>query len=1088
MPLNINLKKILVIGSGPIIIGQAAEFDYAGTQACKALKEIGLEVILVNSNPATIMTDVQMADKTYLEPLLPEKLEEIIAKERPDALLPSLGGQTGLNLAMELEKRGILQEYGVELIGCNAETIYKAEDREAFKQMMLEINEPIAQSAIVSTLEEGDTFAAETGFPLIIRPAYTLGGTGGGIVHNNKELAEVMQRGLQASPINQCLLEQSVGGWKEIEYEVMRDAEDNCITVCNMENIDPVGIHTGDSIVVAPSQTLSDVEYQMLRAASLKIIRELEVNGGCNVQYALNPKSREYVVIEVNPRVSRSSALASKATGYPIAKIAALLAVGYTLPELTNPVTGHTSACFEPALDYVVVKFPRWPFDKFPAADSKLGTQMKATGEVMALERSLEGALLKAIRSLEIGAIGLSIAEAGSWTEIQIEDKLINADHERLFAISEAFRRDWTITEVELRTKIDRFFLTKIKDLVSFERKIQQSSLSFSLLKEAKGKGFSDLAIAKLTGNTEENIRQQRLSQGIMPVYKMVDTCAAEFLSVTPYYYSTYEEEDEVEISEVPKIIVLGSGPIRIGQGIEFDYCSVHALWALQQAGIQSIMINNNPETVSTDFDTGDKLYFEPLTTEDVLHVVHKEKVDGVLVQFGGQTAINLAEPLSKAGVKILGTSFDAIDIAEDRERFAAVLNELGILQSEGRTATNVSAAKQIAEELGFPVLVRPSYVIGGRAMQVVYSLGELESYLIQAIHLSPEHPILVDKYLEGKEVEVDAISDGETTVIPGIMEHIERAGVHSGDSLAVYPPQSLTMGEIKQIEDITCRIAKKLDIKGLINIQFVVVNGWVYVLEVNPRASRTVPILSKVTGIPMVNLAVQVAVGNKLADLGYENGLIPEVPYVVVKAPVFSFEKLTKVETSLGPEMKSTGEVLGMDTCFAYALAKALAGSQINLPEEGYILVSVGPKELPEALAITREFVKLGFKIKATGDSCKALSLCGIEAEEVDEASDILKDAIRRKEFAFILSTPAKGKTTERTGYLLRRLAAEHRVPCFTSMDTAKAVIRALQKMRTATKPENMTLQEYLGMVNPQADKADKGSRQGDRDLSGAK
>jgi len=846
MPLNPAWKKIMVIGSGPIIIGQAAEFDYAGTQACKALKELGLEVILVNSNPATIMTDAQMADKTYLEPLMSDRLEVIMEKERPDALLPSLGGQTGLNLAMDLENKGILEKYNIELIGCNAETIYKAEDREAFKQMMLEINEPVAKSAIVSTRGEGEIFAEEIGFPVIIRPAYTLGGTGGGIANNQKDLAEILQRGLQASPITQCLIERSVAGWKEIEYEVMRDAEDNCITVCNMENIDPVGIHTGDSIVVAPSQTLTDVEYQMLRAASLKIIRALKVNGGCNVQYALNPQSREYVVIEVNPRVSRSSALASKATGYPIAKIASLLAVGFTLPELTNPVTGHTSACFEPALDYVVVKFPRWPFDKFPAADHRLGTQMKATGEVMALERSLEAALLKAVRSLEIGAVGLSVTEAGSWTDIQIEDKLINTDHERFFAIAEAFRRDWTIAEVEQSTKIDRFFLVKIKGLVELEKRLQKESLGSELLKEAKAKGFSDLSIARLTRIPEQEIRNRRLKEGIIPVYKMVDTCAAEFVSSTPYYYSTYEQEDEVEVKDGSKIIVLGSGPIRIGQGIEFDYCSVHALWALQQAGVESIIINNNPETVSTDFDTGDKLYFEPLTTEDVLHVVWKEKADGVLVQFGGQTAINLAEPLSKAGVRIYGTSFDAIDIAEDRERFAAVLDEMGILQSEGRAATSVTAARQIAEELAFPVLVRPSYVIGGRAMQVVYNLHELEGYLRQAIHLSPEHPILVDKYLEGKEVEVDAISDGETIVIPGIMEHIERAGVHSGDSLAVYPPQSLTLSESRQIESITCRIARRMDIQGLINIQFVVVQGLVYVLEVNPRASRTVPILSK--------------------------------------------------------------------------------------------------------------------------------------------------------------------------------------------------------------------------------------------------
>mgnify|MGYP000950766355 CR=1 FL=1 len=1064
MPLNPAWKRIMVIGSGPIVIGQAAEFDYSGTQACKALKEIGVEVILINSNPATIMTDVQMAHKTYLEPLTVERLEKIIAKERPDALLPSLGGQTGLNLAMSLEKNGVLEKYRVELIGCNAETIYKAEDREAFKQTMLEIGEPVAKSTIVNTVSEGEIFAEEIGFPLIVRPAYTLGGTGGGMANNLKELKEILQRGLQSSPISQCLLERSVAGWKEIEFEVMRDANDNCIAVCSMENIDPVGIHTGDSIVVAPAQTLTDVEYKMLRAAAFKIIRALKVNGGCNIQFALNPRSKEYVVIEVNPRVSRSSALASKATGYPIAKMAALLAVGFTLPELTNPVTGHTSACFEPSIDYVVVKFPRWPFDKFPAADHRLGTQMKATGEVMALERSLEAALLKAVRSLEIGAVGLTIAEAGTWTDIQIEDKLLNNDYERFFAIAEAFRREWTIAEIEQSTKIDRFFLLKIQKLVELEKRLKVEPLSSELLREAKAKGFSDLAISRLTRIPEEELRERRQREGIMPVYKTVDTCAAEFVSPTPYYYSTYEEEDEVEVKSGPKIVVLGSGPIRIGQGIEFDYCSVHALWALQQAGVESIIINNNPETVSTDFDTGDKLYFEPLTVEDVLHVIWREKADGVLVQFGGQTAINLAEPLSKAGVRIFGTPFDAIDIAEDRERFAAVLQEMGIPQSEGRAASSVAAAKQIAEELGFPVLVRPSYVIGGRAMQVVYDLKELESYLGQAIYLSPDHPILVDKYLEGKEVEVDAVSDGETTVIPGIMEHIERAGVHSGDSLAVYPTQSLTLNEIKQIENITCKIARRLGVQGLINIQFVVVEGQVYVLEVNPRASRTVPILSKVTGIPLVKLAVQVSLGAKLRDLGYKNGLVPEVPYVAVKAPVFSFEKLTKVETSLGPEMKSTGEVLGLDTRFAFALAKAFAGAQINLADSGNILVSVGPKEMPEAMAITREFAKLGFVIKATGDSCKALALCGIEADEVDEASEALRDAIRKKEFAFILSTPAKGLPNERTGYLLRRLAAEHRVPCFTSMDTAKAVIRALHELKKSPGAENMTLQEYLG------------------------
>ncbi|TGE33050.1 carbamoyl-phosphate synthase large subunit [Desulfosporosinus sp. Sb-LF] len=1065
MPLNPAWKKILVIGSGPIVIGQAAEFDYAGTQACKALREVGLEVVLVNSNPATIMTDVKTANTTYLEPLLPESLEGILSKERPDALLPTLGGQTGLNLAMELERTGVLKRYDVALIGCNAETIYKAEDRDAFKETMLSLGEPVAKSVIVTTLEEGEEFANQQGFPLIIRPAYTLGGTGGGIVKNARNLEEVLQRGLQSSPIGQCLVERSVAGWKEIEYEVMRDDADNCITICNMENIDPVGIHTGDSIVVAPSQTLTDVEYQLLRASSLKIIRALGVNGGCNVQFALNPTSREYVVIEVNPRVSRSSALASKATGYPIAKMAALLSVGFTLPELTNPVTGHTSACFEPALDYVVVKFPRWPFDKFPAADHRLGTQMKATGEVMAMERTLEGALLKAARSLEIGSVGLRISASGRWTEMEIEDKLVRTDHERFFAIAEAFRRDWTILEVQMLTQIDPFYLSKIKELVSLEKRLQSGELTTELLRFSKVQGFSDLAIAKLTGRSEEAVRSMRLAAGIIPVFKTVDTCAAEFASATPYYYSSYDDEDEVEISNGPKVVVLGSGPIRIGQGIEFDYCSVHALAALQEAGVEAIMINNNPETVSTDFDTADKLYFEPLTVEDVLHVLNKEKADGVLVQFGGQTAVNLAGRLNLAGVQILGTPVDAIDMAEDRERFAQLLGRLGIPQSEGRSVTSIDQAKGIAEELEFPVIVRPSYVIGGRAMQVVESLSELDDYLRRAIHLSPEHPILVDRYLEGKEVEVDAVSDGEITVIPGIMEHIERAGVHSGDSLAVYPPQSLTPAEIEQIQDITCRISEGIGIKGLINIQFVVVRGKVFVLEVNPRASRTVPILSKVTGIPLVNLAVQVALGKTLKELGYKHGLAPEVPFVVVKAPVFSFEKLTKVETSLGPEMKSTGEVLGMDTQFGHALAKAFASSHIPLPNDGNILVSVAEKDRPEAITLARQLAQLGFGVKGTGDMAKALALCGVEVEEVSESSEALREAIRQREFSFILSTPTKGKKPEHTGYMLRRLAAEHGVPCFTSMDTAKAVVRALQEIRSQTTPQVLSLQEYLAL-----------------------
>ncbi|MDP4160618.1 MAG: carbamoyl-phosphate synthase large subunit, partial [Bacillota bacterium] len=1010
-----------------------------------------------------IMTDVKTANITYLEPLLPDSIERILSKERPDALLPTLGGQTGLNLAMELERTGVLKRYNVDLIGCNAETIYKAEDREAFKETMLSLGEPVAESVIVTTLEEGEDFARKQGFPLIVRPAYTLGGTGGGIVKNSKHLEEVLQRGLQSSPISQCLMERSVAGWKEIEYEVMRDDADNCITICNMENIDPVGIHTGDSIVVAPSQTLTDVEYQMLRASSLKIIRALGVNGGCNVQFALNPISREYVVIEVNPRVSRSSALASKATGYPIAKMAALLSVGFTLPELTNPVTGNTSACFEPALDYVVVKFPRWPFDKFPAADHRLGTQMKATGEVMAMERTLEAALLKATRSLEIGSVGLRIADSGRWTEMEIEDKLVRTDHERFFAIAEAFRRDWTILEVQMLTQIDPFYLSKIKGLVSLEQRLQREELSSELLRFAKAQGFSDLAVAKLTGRSEETVRSMRLAVGMIPVYKTVDTCAAEFKSATPYYYSSYEEEDEVSVNTGSKVVVLGSGPIRIGQGIEFDYCSVHALTALQEAGVEAIMINNNPETVSTDFDTADKLYFEPLTVEDVMHVLNKEQADGVFVQFGGQTAINLAGRLNRAGIRVFGTPVDAIDMAEDRERFAELLSRLGIPQSEGRSVTSINQAKGISEELEFPVIVRPSYVIGGRAMQVVDNLGELEDYLKRAIHLSPEHPILVDRYLDGKEVEVDAVSDGETTVIAGIMEHIERAGVHSGDSSAVYPPQSLTPAEIEQIEDFTCRLAEGIGIQGLINIQFVVVRGKVYVLEVNPRASRTVPILSKVTGIPLVNLAVQVGLGKTLKDMGYKHGLAPEVPFVVVKAPVFSFEKLTKVETSLGPEMKSTGEVLGMDLQFGHALAKAFAASRIPLPNDGNILVSVAEKDRPEAITLARQLAQLGFGVKGTGDTAKALALCGVEAEVVSESSEALQEAVRQREFSFILSTPTKGKTPAHTGYLLRRLAAEHGVPCFTSMDTAKAVVRALQEIRSNTSPQVFSLQEYL-------------------------
>jgi carbamoyl-phosphate synthase large subunit len=1062
MPVKQQLRKVMVIGSGPIVIGQAAEFDYAGTQACKALKEAGLEVVLVNSNPATIMTDANMADRIYLEPLTVDSLKRIIDKERPQGLLPTLGGQTGLNLAVELADKGILELYGVELLGTSLETIKKAEDRESFKLTMLEINEPVAESEIVTTLEAAQEFAMQIGFPVIVRPAYTLGGTGGGVAQTPAQLVEIATRGLQASPIGQVLIERSVAGWKEIEYEVMRDGADNCITICNMENIDPVGIHTGDSIVVAPSQTLSDKEYQLLRGASLKIIRALGVEGGCNVQYALNPHSYEYVVIEVNPRVSRSSALASKATGYPIAKMAALIAVGYTLAEITNPVTGNTSACFEPALDYVVVKFPRWPFDKFIAAESTLGTQMKATGEVMALERNLEAALLKAIRSLEIGAIGLRIQGCAQWTEMELEHKLKFADHERLFAVCEAFRRDWTLTEVHQLTQIDYFFLHKFKDLIKLENRLKGESLGRELLTKAKKLGFSDLSIGKLNNKLESEIRALRLEYGIFPVFKIVDTCAAEFAASTPYYYSTYEEENESIPDDVPKVIVLGSGPIRIGQGIEFDYCSVHALWALEEAGYQSIMINNNPETVSTDFDTGDKLYFEPLTLEDVLNVIELEKPKGVLVQFGGQTAINLAGKLAELGIPILGSQVDSIDMAEDRKKFAAFLDSLGIAQTEGNTATSPEEAKTIAQALEFPVLVRPSYVIGGRAMEVVENTSELERYLTTAINVSPDCPILVDKYLAGKEVEVDAISDGNTTVIPGIMEHIERAGVHSGDSMAVYPPQSLTPAEVKQIEEITCKIAKEICVKGLLNIQYVINQNKVYVIEVNPRASRTVPILSKVTGIPMVSLAVKVSLGQSLSTLGYANGLVEPVDFVVVKAPVFSFDKLIKVETSLGPEMKSTGEVLGMSYDFGHALAKAFLGVNMQLNKRGKLLVSIAEKDKAEALGVVKELSKLGYVVQGTEDTAKALNLCGIKAEEITLGTAI-EEELKRGDYALIFNTPTKGRVPGRDGFKLRRLAAEHRIPCITSLDTAKALVRAMKAMGSGQQPGCLALGDYL-------------------------
>ena len=900
----------MVIGSGPIIIGQAAEFDYAGSQACRALKEEGLEVVLVNSNPATIMTDTHIADRVYIEPLTVEFLEEIISKERPDGLLATLGGQAGLNLAVQLSEKGVLEKYHVELLGTPLKAIERAEDRELFKETMQKLGEPIPESTIVEDVPSAVEFANEIGYPVIVRPAYTMGGTGGGIAENEEELVEIVIKGLTYSMIGQVLIERSVAGWKEIEYEVMRDGHDNCITVCNMENFDPVGVHTGDSIVVAPSQTLTDHEYQMLRSASLRIIRELGIEGGCNAQYALDPNSNRYYVIEVNPRVSRSSALASKATGYPIAKVSAKIAIGYTLDEITNAVTQKTKACFEPALDYCVVKFPRWPFDKFVYADRTLGTQMKATGEVMSIDRHFEGAILKAVRSLEIGVHRLHMDKMDEWDDARVKKNLARINDERIFVIAEALRRGIaTIDEIHAITKIDKWFLYKIQNITAVENKLKEEALTPSLMLEAKNIGLADRSIAEITGKTQDEIRTVRKTMHILPRYKMVDTCAAEFEAATPYYYSTFQaEEDEVKVSDARKVIVLGSGPIRIGQGVEFDYCSVHSVWALREMGIEAIIINNNPETVSTDFDISDRLYFEPLTTEDVLNIIDKENPEGVIVQFGGQTAINLAASLQKAGVKVFGTSVDDIDRAEDRERFDEVLTQTQIPRPQGISVTNLDEAVTGAAKIGYPVMVRPSYVLGGRAMEIVYNEAELRDYMSRAVKVTPDHPVLVDRYMQGTEVEVDGISDGVDVVIPGIMEHVERAGVHSGDSIAVYPPQTLSSKVIYTIIDYTKRLALSLHVKGLLNIQFVVVDGEVYIIEVNPRSSRTVPFLSKVTNVDMVGLATRIAMGHTLKELGYKSGLVPPKPYVAVKAPVFSFAKMTDVDIALGPEMKSTG------------------------------------------------------------------------------------------------------------------------------------------------------------------------------------
>ena len=1061
MPKKKNLNKVMVIGSGPIVIGQAAEFDYAGSQACRALKEEGLEVVLVNSNPATIMTDVNIADRVYIEPLTVDFLSSIIEKERPDGLLATLGGQAGLNLAVKLSEAGVLEKFNVELLGTPLEAIEKAEDREKFKATMQEIGEPVPESTIVEDVHSAVAFANEIGYPLIVRPAYTLGGTGGGIAENEEELVEIVIRGLKYSMIGQVLIERSVAGWKEIEFEVMRDGNDNCIAVCDMENVDAVGVHTGDSIVVAPCQSLSKSDYDLLKAASLKMIRALGIEGGCNVQFALDTDSQNYYVIEVNPRVSRSSALASKATGYPIARVTSKIAIGFTLDELAKEI-------FEPAVNYIVVKFPRWPFDKFVFADKTLGTQMKATGEVMSIDKSFEGAILKAVRSLEIGVNRLYLEKFADWDNEKVLRKLHKVSDERLFVIAEALRRGVaTVDEIYNITKINAWFIDKIKNIADMENKLKAETLTVELLRDAKNIGLADKSIAELTGKNIKEIRKLRLENNILPKFKLVDTCSAQF-DATPYYYSTYRaDSDEVEVSSNRKIIVLGSGPIRIGQGVEFDYCSVHSVWALREMGVEAIIINNNPETVSTDFDISDKLYFEPLTTEDVLNIIDKEKPEGVIVQFGGQTAINLAASLAEAGVKIFGTSVDDIDRAEDRERFDEVLAEVNIPRPRGISVTNLEDAISGAAEIGYPVMVRPSYVLGGRAMEIVYNEDELRDYMSRAVKVTPDHPVLVDRYMQGTEVEVDAICDAVDVVIPGIMEHVERAGVHSGDSIAVYPPQTLPSRVIYTISDYTKRLALALHVKGLLNIQYVVVDGQVYVIEVNPRSSRTVPFLSKVTNIKMVNIATRVALGHTLKEMGYHTGLVEPKPYTAVKAPVFSFAKMQDVDISLGPEMKSTGEVMGIDYHYARALYKAIVGAGMNIPKNGCILFTVADKDKDEMKQLAKAFSDLNFEIVATEGTAKALQSVGIEAEVVGKVHQRSVDIIERiksGKIDMVVNTHAPGQHVLRDGFKIRRATVEHGIPCLTSLDTAWEVLRMLSFMRDRRLVYSLAIQDYVG------------------------
>ena len=1051
MPKNKDIKKVLVIGSGPIVIGQAAEFDYAGTQACRSLKEEGIEVVLVNSNPATIMTDKEIADEVYIEPLTAKVLEQIILKEKPDSVLPTLGGQAGLNLGMELAESGFLEEHGVKLIGTTAETIFKAEDRQAFKDTMEKIGEPCAASLVVKNVEDGIKFTNTIGYPVVLRPAFTLGGSGGGIAHNETELVDILSNGLRLSRVNEVLVERCIAGWKEIEYEVMRDAAGNCITVCNMENIDPVGVHTGDSIVVAPSQTLGDKEYQMLRSSALNIISELGITGGCNVQYALNPDSFEYCVIEVNPRVSRSSALASKATGYPIAKVAAKIALGYTLDEITNAITGKTYASFEPMLDYCVVKIPRLPFDKFITAKRTLTTQMKATGEVMSICNNFEGALMKAIRSLEQHVDSLMSYDFTGLSDEELEDQLHVVDDRRIYVIAEALRRGVSYDHIHEITKIDIWFIDKIAILIEMEEKLKSEELTPELLKEAKRIEFPDNVIADLTGKTKEEIRQMRYDNDIVAAFKMVDTCAAEFEASTPYYYSVFGSQNEaVETNLKKKVLVLGSGPIRIGQGIEFDYCSVHSTWAFAKEGYETIIVNNNPETVSTDFDIADKLYFEPLTEEDVENIVRFEKPDGAVVQFGGQTAIKLTEALMKMGVTILGTKAEDVDAAEDRELFDEILEKTGIPRASGGTVFTAEEAKKVANEIGYPVLVRPSYVLGGQGMQIAFNDDEVDEFMEIINRIAQDHPILVDKYLQGKEIEVDAVCDGTDILIPGIMEHIERTGVHSGDSISVYPAHTISDAIKKKITDYTEKLAQALHVVGLINIQFIVMNDEVYVIEVNPRSSRTVPYISKVTGIPIVDLATKVIIGNTLKGMGYTPGLQPEAEYVAVKMPVFSFEKLRGAEISLGPEMKSTGECLGIAKTFDEALYKAFLGAGIVLPKYKQMIMTVKDADKPEAVGVAKRFAALGYKIYATRSTAKYLQEHGVDAlwvNKITQESPNVMDLILGHKIDLVIDTPTQGHGDKtRDGFLIRRNAIETGVYCITAMDTANALATSLE------------------------------------------